>query len=237
MKEIKFPSDADFLANLILQRTGPFIKLGGGAALNNWFSNGNKNGLVEFLLKNNIVDEFLNLIFRDLKSEIEQLRKYISNKKFEKIVSVGPGNGLIELLILDQGFTSEILLIDIERSDEHYHGFNPKGSGYANLSMTKNFLEVNIDKDVKIILCNPLRESIPEFKFTLFISLLSMGFHYPCNDYVDFVMNNSESDSIVVIDKRRDVPDSGFDKLKKIFPPTLSIASKKSDRFFCQKLN
>ena len=235
MKKIKFPSEANFFADLILQRTGPFIELGGGAVLNNWFSNGNKNGLVEFLLTNNIVDEYLHLLFRDLKPEIEELRNNISNEKFEKIVSVGPGNGLIELLILDQGLTSEILLIDIERSDEHYHGFNPKGSGYANLSMTQKFLEENIDRDVKIILCNPLREAIPEFKFTLFISLLSMGFHYPCNDYVNFITDNSESNSIVVIDKRRDVPDSGYDGLKIMFPPVFSIASKKSDRVFLSK--
>jgi hypothetical protein len=235
MKEIKFPSESEFFTNLILQRTGPFIKLGGADALNNWFSFGDKKGLVEFLQSKNMVHTYLNLLLSELSLELEQLKKNIPKEKLGRIVSVGPGNGLMELLILAQGVTSKILLIDIEKTDVHYHGFNEKGSGYASLATTKKFLEINVDRPIEIILCNPVKDPIPDFRFSLFISLLSMGFHYPCNDYVNFIIKNAETDAVAVIDKRRDVFDDGYDKLRDFFSLKQALPWQKSDRVFLKK--
>ena len=46
---IHFPDEPDFINNLILQRTEPFIDMGGGAALSRWFETGEKTQLDAFL--------------------------------------------------------------------------------------------------------------------------------------------------------------------------------------------
>ena len=53
MVEIKLKSDKEFLNNFILQRTGAFLKLGGGVAFQEWQRSGKKDQLTEFLLENN----------------------------------------------------------------------------------------------------------------------------------------------------------------------------------------
>ena len=52
------------------------------------------------------------------------------------------------------------------------HGFNEKGSGYANLTDTKNFLITNDIPSNKIINCNPEKQKITKFKFDLLIFYL-----------------------------------------------------------------
>ena len=44
-----------------------------------------------------------------------------------------------------------------------------------------------------------------------------MGFHYPCNEYVDFIIKNSSLNSKIIYDKRRKVIDIGHDKLENNF--------------------
>jgi hypothetical protein len=227
---IKIPTNEDFFTNLILQRTGPFLKLGGGEALNEWFLHGNKTGLLKFLSEEKLVNSYLQLLLDDVKLEINELRKYLPDASLDRIVSIGPGNGLIELILVAEGLTSELLLIDIEQTPHHYHGFNTKGSGYANLTSTKNFILNNAAKSLQIHICNPTREPLPEFKFTLLISLLSMGFHYPCDDYVEFISSQASSHSYIVFDKRRGTFDEGFDKLDNKFSTYKSVPSAKSDR-------
>jgi hypothetical protein len=232
MKIIRFPNDPDFFSNLILQRTGPFIKLGGEPILDSWFSHGEKNSLFEFLSRNKLLDVYIKMIMADLHLELTELTKNIPESNFERVISVGPGNGLVELLILKLGLTSELLLIDIEKTKEHYHGFNRRGSGYADLNTTKMFLELNIDYPVRIHICNPLKDEIPNFKFSLFTSLLSMGFHYPCDEYADYITRNAEANSMIIFDKRLSSHDPGFEKLSQCFTNCISIRSGKSERVF-----
>ena len=112
---------------------------------------------------------------------------------------------------------NSILLIDIEYSDSHKHGFKLEGSGYANLEETQNFLILNDVPMEKFFLCNPKKQHLPKYKFDLLISILSMGFHYPCDSYVDFIVQNAEKGSKIVLDKRSNVIDVGFDSLLNFF--------------------
>jgi len=97
------------------------------------------------------------------------------------------------------------------------HGFNEKGSGYANLTDIKNFL---ITYDIplnKIITRNPEKHKIPKFKFDSLILLFSMGFHYPCNVHTDFILKNASHRSKIIYDKRRNVFDKGQETFQKKF--------------------
>lgn len=235
MKNVKLPLTSQFLTDLILQRTGPFIKLGGIQALNEWFAKGDVTGLVQYLQSRNLVSEYLRMVVEECRADATALKNCIPRESLQKIVSIGPGNGLFELFLLDEGNTTDLMLIDIERTPGHYHGFNSKGSGYASLSATKKFIEDNVDASLKIHTCNPSMQHLPDFKFTLLVSILSMGFHYPCDEYVDFVLRNGTEGSLVVIDKRIGAPDSGFEKMAMSLLERRSIKARKSTRVFLQR--
>jgi hypothetical protein len=235
MHNIEIPSSSQFLTDLILQRTGPFLKLGGKIALNNWAVKGDINGLANYLSVNNLTSKYLNMVIDDFKIELNEIKKNIQRDSLFRIASIGPGNGLLELLLVREGITTDLLLIDIERTAEHYHGFNVKGSGYASLSSTKNFIERNIDTTIRIQTCNPTIEPLPDFNYNLLISILSMGFHYPCDDYINFIINNSSENSLVVFDKRIGAPDSGFQKISTYFTQKHLIKGQKHIRYFLQR--
>jgi hypothetical protein len=235
MMNIKIPLNSQFLSDLILQRTGPFLRLGGGNALSNWLSRGDTNSLVNFLKVNNLVSDYLRMVFENYKSEIISLMDKLPRKALKRIVSIGPGNGIFELLLVRENLTTDLCLIDVERTLEHNHGFNLKGSGYANLQTTKTFIESNIKSPLNITLCNPTKEPLPEFEYSLFISILSMGFHYPCDQYTDFIISKSMVNSFVILDKRIDKLDAGFLRILENFSVIHSIKEEKYNRFFLKR--
>ena len=115
---------------------------------------------------------------------------------------------------------------------EKIHGFFKKGAGYANLLATKDFLVNNKISEDRIYICNPTKTSLPEFKFSLAISTLSMGFHYPCDEYSQFLISNKMQSSYLVFDKRKNEIDQGFDEITRFFTIENVIESNKSYRLF-----
>jgi len=64
------------------------------------------------------------------------------------------------------------------------------------------------------------------------MSILSMGFHYPCDEYVEWILANKGEGALIVLDKRRDAPDAGYDSLRAEFDVRESLESPKSSRVF-----
>jgi len=232
MTNINIPTDRQFIENLILQRTGHFINYGGARALNHWFACGDKTQLFDFLSRNDLLQRFFRDTFNDISLEADALISNLPAECFNSIVSIGPGNGILELLLIKKTTVKTILLIDIETSDTHQHGYNPTGSGYASLDAARSFLISNGVPSQSITTCNPKFEDLPDFRFDLLLSILSMGFHYPCDEYTDFICKNFRPGGFVVFDKRRGTPDSGFDVLRKSFHISKNIAAQKHDRIF-----
>ena len=146
-------SDND-LANLILQRTGPFLQMGGGSVLNQWFATGDKRPLVAFLKGTGKVNEYVNATFAGIAADFNELSPHIESVSAGTVVSIGPGYGFLELLIYGIN-QPRLLLIDIEHSPEHKHGFAQQGSGYADLASCRNFLTANGVDAKHIETCNP----------------------------------------------------------------------------------
>ena len=230
---MNIPDDPDFINDLILQRTGPFIRLGGGQALNHWFETGEKARLASFLKKQNLLPAYLKMLVFDVEREVETFCQHTTECSFNSLVSIGPGNGIFELMLCLRYNFERILLIDIEHTEGlHQHGFSTKGSGYASLSRTKSFMSSNGIQQEKIVLCNPLKEKLPPFQFDILISLLSMGFHYPCNDYTDFILSNLKPNSFVIFDKRKGVNDIGFEALVRKLTIKQAVDGPKSNKYF-----
>jgi len=232
---IIFPLNSQFLIDLILQRTGPFISLGGSAALKLWFDKGERNALVNFLTEQRLTNVFLAQVLADVKKDASEIIAAIPDDALSHVVSIGPGNGLIELLLLKRNKTQKILLLDIEYTDTHHHGYNYHGAGYASLLETKQFLTLNGIPDELVLLCNPQKDAIPQFPFSLLVSILSMGFHYPCDEYVEFIEENSQPNSILIFDRRVGVINAGLEALKRGFSETPLSSSEKAHRIRLNK--
>jgi hypothetical protein len=232
LQEVIFPQDSEFLANLILQRKKSFITLGGQESLDEWVATGNKQVLVDYLESNDLVEEYQSSVVDEVRAEAIALREYLGDELLDRIVSVGTGNGLLELFLVSEGLTSEILLIDIEEGGQ---GFNENPCGCANLEATKSFILDNVP-DATISTLNPTEAVLPDFEFTLFLSTLSMGFEYPCNDYVNFIRKNATIDAVVVLDKINDTTDVGLTYLFGNFAESHRIDGENSRRLFLMNI-
>ena len=150
------------------------------------------------MLENLIDDDvwrknFLSYILDSASKDAESLASAVrSNSKSDVICSIGPGNGIVELLLIQILKPKMLILIDIEQTPTaHHHGWEKSGSGYASLISTVNFIRNNM-KNIKlykhpsICIVNPLIEHLPQIKIDLCFSLLSAGFHYPIDEYMDF---------------------------------------------------
>ena len=232
IKDIYFPNNEEFLVDLALQRTGPLIEGGGANEFNKWVSSGDRTGIFKFLKDGNFLNTFLESVCIGIHQELESFCKAIPGIDTKSIVSIGPGNGILELALLQKNTDSKILLVDIETTESHHHGFFKQAAGYANLLATKNFFISNGINESRILLCNPTKTRLPDFRFSVAISTLSMGFHYPCDDYVQFLIENKEKGAHVVFDKRKNTHDKGFEKIMQHYSIKKALESPKSDRLF-----
>jgi hypothetical protein len=230
LQPVQIPVTEGFITDLVLQRTGPFLKLGGSAALNQWFTTGDRAPLFGFLQRGGLVDTYLQQVLAEVETEAAAIVAMIPVERFRRLVSIGPGNGLLELALLRRASVEALLLIDIEQTGDHHHGYHATGSGYASLAETRAFLQANLSACPPVITCNPRLSALPEFPFDLLISILSMGFHYPCDGYAQFILGNGLDDAHLVIDKRRNAPDTGFEHLLSGFQVTAATSLPKHER-------
>jgi len=213
-RKIVFPPDVVFFRNLMLQRTNILADIGGQAPLARWMETGATEpiDLLHADPKKRAIALFQ--AESDYRHDAAQLLAILPTTDLARVVSVGPGNGLLELLLMQHfNGNAQLLLIDIERSDSHHHGFHNQGAGYASLRSTIDFLGMNGIEKSRTKGCNPLKEPIPNFEFDLLISILSMAFHYPCDDYVNYMINSCAPNGMIVVDKRIGSQDHGFSLL------------------------
>ncbi len=166
----------------------------------------------------------------------------LKERRLSTMVSIGPGNGLLELFLLgnlnsqgEEKLVKNLLLIDVEETETHEHNYKESGSGYASLSLTKKFLELN-EVEVNVDILNPKKDPLPESEFDICCSFLSMGFHYPCTEYEEFLMNASAG-TLLLFDRRRGAPDTGFGNISKVYRRVGNIDNGKADRLCLERIN
>lgn len=219
------PKNKDLIIDLVLQRTGAFLEIpGSDVPLSNWFKFGDREGLYEHLVSSNMLHLYLEKTLGELECEAKNLSCAMEDVR-GSLVSIGPGNGVIEFMLANSGRFDELMLIDIERTDDHHHGYNKTGAGYTDLDRTRSLITDSLDKQVKVSTWNPLKQPLPSFGFNCMISILSMGFHYPCDEYVEFIKRNSRKNSILILDLRRGVRDDGMQSLLTQLSSNLEIIS------------
>ena len=146
----------------MLQRTGHFTEItgkDGHLALAEWMKTGVTDQIIKLLEDKEILQRYLTICSNAANKEASDILKLLHDNGISlanaNVLSIGCGNGLIELLLFhiakdkDQKI-GELNLIDAEDSSSvKGFGYGDEAASYASLSDTVQFLKRN-DVDSKI---------------------------------------------------------------------------------------
>ena len=155
------------------------------------------NFLINYFQDKNLEKNTENLFSK----EIETFKNYLPNSP-KNIMDVGCGLGIINIY-LNRKFknSSNFFLLDKNRIDNKIkYGFSEDYESYNDLSETKNLLlnnEINLDQ---INLCDVEKPINIKEKVDLVISLKSMGYHYPLENYLNLFKKHCSQDTIFIFD-------------------------------------
>ena len=168
--------------------------------------------------------------------EIESIKDYLP-KNVENIMDIGCGLGIINIY-LNQIYNNQpnFFLLDKNRIDKEIkYGFSSEYESYNDLNQTKNLLLnnninslniIDVEKDIKI-----------ENKIDLVISLKSMGYHYPIDQYLKLFSTCCDDNTRFIFDVSEGYYNASL--LKKYFDVVDIIYEEKSihslKRLFCTK--
>lgn len=194
------------VANLILQRS----EVGQvDQEIRDWID-GNDAPLLQYAKENRdvVLNETLEVARRECEFFVESLDK----SKPASLADIGCGYAFADLFLYRR-YESDIILIDIEESNDRHFGFADSGSGYANLNKALEFLTKNGVPAEKISLLNPNKSEVSRIgKVDLAISLASCGFHYPLATYENFFRDQMNASGAVVVDVRKGSGGIGYMK-------------------------
>ena len=224
-----FPNSPKFYLNLVLQRTGHFTDITGKEghfALAEWMKTGATEHIIKLLEDKKILREYLTICSKAANKEALGILELLHHKQISlanaNVLSIGCGNGLIELLLFHiakdkKQQISELTLIDAEDSSSiKGFGYGDEAASYASLSDTVHFLKQN-GVDSKMNSYNPYKESIPLKRYNLIYSILAMGFHFPINYYLAYICKNIEHNGIIIFDCRKGTNEENLHQLFKKF--------------------
>ncbi len=171
------------------------------------------NFFVNFFNSIDRIEKKLNSTFE---SEFIEIKNFLP-KDASRILDIGSGLGLINIYI-DDFYNKKVnfTLLDRNRlSKKIEYGFSKEGESYNNLDLTKDILSTNgIDKDR--IKCVDIDQPFSlQDNYDIVISLVSMGYHYPVENYVNLLKKHTSDKTIFIFDIASEFVE--FNDLKKIF--------------------
>ncbi|MGC1506272.1 MAG: class I SAM-dependent methyltransferase [Sulfitobacter sp.] len=134
--------------------------------------------------------------------EYQQLRPIFDKKKPKTAADIGCGYAMFDLFLAKE-FGTDLVLIDLETSENRHFGFKSEGAAYSSLSVAKKFLTDNGIPAKKIETVNPETTDVSKYKnLDYAFSFISCGFHYPWHTYRDFFLNSVADDGRIILDIR-----------------------------------
>ena len=170
--------------------------------------------------------------------EIELIKNYLP-KKAGNIMDIGCGLGIINIYLNKiYNNNSNFYLLDKNRIDKEIkYGFSSDYESYNDLNETKNLLinndisskslhTIDVEKDIKI-----------DSKIDLVISLKSMGYHYPIDQYLNLFSTCCDENTTFIFDVSEGYYNDSL--FKRYFDTVNVIYEEKSihslKRLFCTK--
>ena len=170
------------------------------------------------------------------------LNEFLTIEKFIKpddnsFLSIGGGIGGLELLINENLKNKNYFFIErnyVSKKVKYGWGGMTNLEAYNDLELQKDFLLKNNLREDQINIFDYDLDELPEIKFDVITSLLSLDYHYDFNLYVDYLKRVSKINTRIIFDTIR------ADHFKKIFKNVEIIKTDfdtvhKSKRVVCSK--
>lgn len=158
------------------------------------------------------------LFVKSLINDYNEIKKFLPEKA-TKILDIGCGLAGIDLFLFrhyKNDPKTRLYLLDKNEVDENvYYGFQKYGSFYNSLIQSENFLTENGISKSQIFLKEVVNNKLPQEKFNLIISLISWGYHYPVETYLEEVYQKMTPQGILILDIRKGT--RGEEKIKRKF--------------------
>ena len=185
-----------------------------------------------FLNKKLIGESYHNIML----NEFSTIEKFI-NKEDNLFLSIGGGLGGLELIINEKFDNRNYHFIErnfISKKVKYGWGGMTNSEAYNDLNLQKNFLETNGLKNEQINIYDYDKDDLPNIKFDLVISLLSLDYHYDFDIYINYLKKISKPNTKIIFDTIRS------DHFKSIFKNVEIIKTNddtvhKSKRIMCSQ--
>jgi len=163
--------------------------------------------------------KIIDMYFSDMKREYESLQGFLPDN-CSKILDIGCGIAGIDVYINEHYSSQSIeyyLLDKSEVEESVYYMFEDKGSFYNSLDLAKATLVNNgiYEDNVHLIEATENNDINIDENVDLVLSLISWGFHYPVNTYLDKVYDILNRKGVLILDVRKGT--DGLDLITKKF--------------------
>ncbi|MEM6695627.1 MAG: class I SAM-dependent methyltransferase [Pseudomonadota bacterium] len=204
----------DDFANLVLQRSAVLGDHPGAARPIKAWRNGNPKPLRDLVSRDPVslarsALGFINAEFMALRGLIERLGP-------KRVADIGCGYAIFDLCMY-AATGADILLIDIEATDDRHFGYASEGAGYSSLAVAQRFLTANGVPESSISLWNPKKSELEsDAPIDLAYSFLSCGFHYPIDMYLPFFRFAVKARGAVILDLRSRQANANISQLESL---------------------
>ena len=191
------------------------------------------NFITKFFINEKLIGESYHNI---MINEFSTIEKFI-NKEDDLFLSIGGGLGGLELMINKKFDNRNYYFIErnfISKKVKYGWGGMTNSEAYNDLNLQKNFLETNGLKNEQINIYDYDKDDLPNIKFDLVISLLSLDYHYDFDIYINYLKKISKPNTRIIFDTIR------ADHFKSIFKnveiiKTYDDTVHKSKRIMCSQ--
>ena len=191
------------------------------------------NFITKFFINEKLIGESYHDI---MINEFSTIEKFI-NKEDNLFLSIGGGLGGLELMINKKFDNRNYYFIErnfISKKVKYGWGGMTNSEAYNDLNLQKTFLETNGLKNEQINIYDYDKDDLPNIKFDLVISLLSLDYHYDFDIYINYLKKISKPNTKIIFDTIR------ADHFKSIFKnveiiKTYDDTVHKSKRIMCSQ--
>jgi SAM-dependent methyltransferase len=188
----------------------------------------NYTALIDFeilIRKSAIINDYI----ADMEAEYSDIKSYLPSKA-KNILDIGCGIGGINIFLSQHYKSQETTHYCLDKSqiDNIYYGFKERAAFYNSLEITREFLSVNGINKINLLPANDNNTIETSEKFDLILSLISWGFHYPVEIYLDQAYTHLNGGGHLIIDIRKNT--KGLNTIKEKFGniTTISETEKKT---------
>jgi SAM-dependent methyltransferase len=175
----------------------------------------------------------------DMRKEYLSIRESLP-KTCHKILDIGCGMAGIDVFLnnhyIDAHQPEFYLLDKTEIAKNIFYHFKPQGAFYNSLEISRKMLTDNgiPEENIYLLEADATNAINIDFNIDLIISLISWGYHYPVETYLDRVYKLLSQDGRLIIDVRKGT--DGVDKLKNKFSElNIILDSRKFQRVWAIK--